>query len=141
MTGRFNLSALAVRELRIEIDEALQSRKVAEITETDYFRDLRGRAGDLRRIASDLRARPGRSVLYLGNQGRADRLADCRQPSTDRRLGHRRRIPGEARMPADHRTHRRQRRHRPHQRRRGARLPLGGQRQPGQEARRHLPHY
>ncbi|CAN5587363.1 hypothetical protein BH23CHL8_BH23CHL8_11310 [soil metagenome] len=39
-----------VRELRIEIDEALESRKVAEITETDYFRDLRGRAGHLRGI-------------------------------------------------------------------------------------------
>ncbi|HVR71046.1 MAG TPA: transcription-repair coupling factor [Vicinamibacteria bacterium] len=33
-------------------------------------------AGDLRRISSDLRAREGRTVLYLGNQGRSDRLAD-----------------------------------------------------------------
>jgi two-component system cell cycle response regulator len=39
-----------VRELRIEIDDARQARKVAEITETDYFRDLRSRAGELRRI-------------------------------------------------------------------------------------------
>ncbi len=39
-----------VRELRIEIDETRQSRKVAEITETDYFQDLRSRASDLRRI-------------------------------------------------------------------------------------------
>lgn len=38
-----------VRELRIEIDEARQSRKVAEITGSDYFRDLRARAGELRR--------------------------------------------------------------------------------------------
>ena len=38
-----------VRELRIEIDEARQSRKVAEITSSDYFRDLRARAGELRR--------------------------------------------------------------------------------------------
>ena len=38
-----------VRELRIEIDEARQSRKVAEITSSDYFRDLRARAGQLRR--------------------------------------------------------------------------------------------
>jgi transcription-repair coupling factor (superfamily II helicase) len=33
-------------------------------------------AGDLRRMTADLLARPGRSVLYLGNQGRADRLKD-----------------------------------------------------------------
>ena len=39
-----------VRELRIEIDAARQSRKVAEITETDFFRDLRERAPSLRRI-------------------------------------------------------------------------------------------
>jgi two-component system, cell cycle response regulator len=39
-----------VRELRIEIDEARQTRKVAEITETDYFRQLRDQAADLRRI-------------------------------------------------------------------------------------------
>jgi hypothetical protein len=39
-----------VREGRIEIDEARQARKVAEITETDYFRQLRDQAADLRRI-------------------------------------------------------------------------------------------
>jgi two-component system cell cycle response regulator len=39
-----------VQELRIEIDSARQSRKVAEITETDFFRDLRERAPNLRRI-------------------------------------------------------------------------------------------
>jgi len=38
-----------VRELRIEIDEARQARKVAEITGTDYFRGLRERATELRR--------------------------------------------------------------------------------------------
>ena len=38
-----------VRELRIEIDQARQARQVAEITDTDFFRDLRGRAMDLRR--------------------------------------------------------------------------------------------
>ena len=38
-----------VRELRIEIDEARQSQKVAEITDSDYFKDLRARAGELRR--------------------------------------------------------------------------------------------
>jgi hypothetical protein len=37
-----------VQELRIEIDEARQSAKVAEITGTDYFQDLRSRAADLR---------------------------------------------------------------------------------------------
>jgi GAF domain-containing protein len=38
-----------VQELRIEIDEAKQSQKVAEITGSDYFKDLRLRADDLRR--------------------------------------------------------------------------------------------
>src|SRR5437867_3513593 len=33
-----------VQELRIEIDEARQAKKVAEITESDYFRQLRGQA-------------------------------------------------------------------------------------------------
>jgi CheY-like chemotaxis protein len=42
-----------VRELRIEIDHAHEARQVAEITETDFFRDLRSRAGDLRRIIRD----------------------------------------------------------------------------------------
>lgn len=39
-----------VRELQIEIDEARQAQKVAEITESDYFQQLRGQAADLRRI-------------------------------------------------------------------------------------------
>jgi two-component system cell cycle response regulator len=39
-----------VRELRIEIDESRQAEKVAEITESDYFRRLRGQASELRRI-------------------------------------------------------------------------------------------
>jgi CheY-like chemotaxis protein len=38
-----------VRELRIEIDHARQAQRVAEITDTDFFRDLRSRATDLRR--------------------------------------------------------------------------------------------
>ena len=42
-----------VRELRIEIDHARQARHVAEITESDFFRDLSGRAADLRRIIRD----------------------------------------------------------------------------------------
>jgi len=44
-----------VRELRIEIDEARQARQVAEITETDYFRRLRGQAADLRKILDGTR--------------------------------------------------------------------------------------
>jgi CheY-like chemotaxis protein len=39
-----------VRELQIEIDEARQATKVAEITETEYFRQLRGQAAELRRL-------------------------------------------------------------------------------------------
>ncbi len=39
-----------VRELTIEIDEARQAQRVAEITDTDYFRGLRSRAAELRRI-------------------------------------------------------------------------------------------
>jgi two-component system, cell cycle response regulator len=37
-----------LRELRIEIDEAKTQRQVAEITETDYFRDLQRKADALR---------------------------------------------------------------------------------------------
>ena len=40
-----------VRELTIEIDQARQARKVAEITDSDYFRSLRGRAAELRQAA------------------------------------------------------------------------------------------
>ena len=42
-----------VRDLRIEIDQARQAQKVTEITDTDFFRDLRGRAADLRRIVRE----------------------------------------------------------------------------------------
>jgi two-component system cell cycle response regulator len=42
-----------VRELRIEIDEHRQARKVAEITGTEYFKELRDRAKDLRRIVEE----------------------------------------------------------------------------------------
>jgi len=37
-----------VEELRIEIDEARKTAQVAQITGTDYFRDLRRQAADLR---------------------------------------------------------------------------------------------
>ena len=39
-----------VQALRIELDEARQARQVAEITESDYFRDLRSQANALRSI-------------------------------------------------------------------------------------------
>jgi DNA-binding response OmpR family regulator len=39
-----------VQRLRIELDEARQARQVAEITETDYFRELEAKAQDLRHI-------------------------------------------------------------------------------------------
>lgn len=32
------------------IDQTRQAKKVAEITDTDFFKDLRSRASDLRRI-------------------------------------------------------------------------------------------
>jgi two-component system cell cycle response regulator len=38
-----------VTDLRIEIDEARQTTKVAEVTETAYFQELRAQAADLRR--------------------------------------------------------------------------------------------
>jgi phage shock protein A len=47
-----------VRELRIEIDHARQAKRVAEITETDFFRDLRSRAGDLRQTIRSSDAAP-----------------------------------------------------------------------------------
>ena len=48
-----------VRELRIEIDQVRQARRVAEITDTDFFRDLRSRAGDLRREVREVREAGG----------------------------------------------------------------------------------
>jgi len=37
-----------IQELTIQIDEAKRARPVAEITDTDHFRDLQRRARDLR---------------------------------------------------------------------------------------------
>jgi len=37
-----------VQELRIEVDKARQHQQVSKITGTDYFRELRGKAGGLR---------------------------------------------------------------------------------------------
>ncbi len=39
-----------VQELRIQIDEAKKKRDVAEITDTDYFRQLRSNVNNLRKI-------------------------------------------------------------------------------------------
>jgi CheY-like chemotaxis protein len=39
-----------VQELRIEIDQSRQATQVAEITESDYFKSLRGQAQNLRQI-------------------------------------------------------------------------------------------
>jgi CHASE3 domain sensor protein/GAF domain-containing protein len=38
-----------IQELRIEIDQAKKERQVAQITESDYFRELKERAKDLRK--------------------------------------------------------------------------------------------
>ena len=37
-----------VQELRIEVDKARQAQQVHKITGTDYFKQLRGKASDLR---------------------------------------------------------------------------------------------
>jgi len=39
-----------VQELRIEVDKARQAQQVNKITGTDYFRQLRGKANDLRNL-------------------------------------------------------------------------------------------
>ena len=42
-----------VQELRVEIDEVKKARQVAEITETEYFRDLAAKAQRLRRRSGE----------------------------------------------------------------------------------------
>lgn len=44
---------LKVKQLRIELDEARQAHKVAEVTETEFFQDLLVQADDLRNIFED----------------------------------------------------------------------------------------
>jgi DNA repair ATPase RecN len=39
-----------VQALRIEVDQARQARQVGQITGTDYFQQLRGKASDLRHM-------------------------------------------------------------------------------------------
>lgn len=42
-----------IQELRIEIDQARQAQKVAEITESDYFVSLQAQAAELRKILQE----------------------------------------------------------------------------------------
>lgn len=42
-----------IQTLRIELDESRQAKKVAEITESDYFKRLSQQADDLRRLVAD----------------------------------------------------------------------------------------
>jgi adenylate cyclase len=42
-----------IQALRIELDDSRQARKVAEITETDYFKNLRSEADSLRKIITE----------------------------------------------------------------------------------------
>lgn len=60
-----------VLELRIEIDQARQAKRVSEITDTDFFRDLRSRAATLRQEVR-------------GDRGADDEARESR-PSTDDR--------------------------------------------------------
>ncbi|MEM7127845.1 MAG: cyclic nucleotide-binding domain-containing protein [Chloroflexota bacterium] len=49
-----------VQELRIEVDKARQAQQVAQITSTDYFQELRGKADGLRsRIAASKKRQHG----------------------------------------------------------------------------------
>jgi hypothetical protein len=68
-----------VQQLRIEIDEVRQSRKVAEITESAYFQRLRSQASDLRKIVEGVGMataaqegnaidKPGRPRVPMGNE-------------------------------------------------------------------------
>lgn len=47
-----------VQQLTIEVDEAKRNRKVAEVTDTDYFRDLQSRADRLRSRPDARRTQP-----------------------------------------------------------------------------------
>jgi two-component system cell cycle response regulator len=47
-----------VQELRIELDEAKKARQVAEITETEYFRELQARVRELRGARSRRKENP-----------------------------------------------------------------------------------
>jgi DNA-binding response OmpR family regulator len=53
LKAREELLRAEVRELRIEIDQVRQAKRVSEITESDFFRDLRSRAAELRSVIRD----------------------------------------------------------------------------------------
>jgi CheY-like chemotaxis protein len=59
-----------VQQLRIEIDQARKAREVAEITESDYFQQLLGKADELRnRVNADEEdAMQGNTVQRLDNE-------------------------------------------------------------------------
>jgi hypothetical protein len=59
-----------VRQLRIEIDQACKAREVADITESDYFQQLLGKADELRnRVNADEEdAMQGNTVQKLDNE-------------------------------------------------------------------------
>ena len=71
------LPAASLRE-RLESGPALHLREVdlEERGQRWSTRPVRRYAGDLRALLSDLRAAGGRTVLFLGNTGRAERLAE-----------------------------------------------------------------
>jgi DNA-binding response OmpR family regulator len=50
VVARENKLKKQIQELKIEIDQSKQAKKVAEITDSDYFKSLRGQANDLRSI-------------------------------------------------------------------------------------------
>lgn len=50
VVARENKLKQQIQELKIEIDQSRQAKKVAEITDSDYFKSLRGQASDLRSI-------------------------------------------------------------------------------------------
>jgi transcription-repair coupling factor (superfamily II helicase) len=63
---------------RLSRDPVLRLREIDPEGRGDHVacRPVRRYAGDVRALASDLRAAAGRSLLFLGNNGRADRLRD-----------------------------------------------------------------
>ena len=66
-----------VRGRRIEVGHARGTRKVMATTQTDYFRDLRSRAGDLRRIMDGGMRSRGTRWLGIDAPGRT-RTCDLR---------------------------------------------------------------
>lgn len=75
-----------VHQLRIEIDEARQTRQVAEITGSAYFRQLRSQASTLRQImqepgGTDLPPDPPRPEMGEGGWG--ERAGDAQKHGSD----------------------------------------------------------